>query len=225
MNEEPEVRTGYEAAPAKPQGIRALIALNDQTGRARTIGGWFIGWRGQEADENLTAEGIVALDQHSFIPTPGSVDVEFVEPSGNRKVLKGKISDLGGWTNARVVFESPINVQEVADFVSQQTGARSAVVKGRHLLLGTVVAEARIESRAAKALVQEWAKRHAPTDQIEEISTLASVVIGDPQRALRWLSEPNLAIDNRAPIDLIGEKDGCERVKNLLLRAEFGVLA
>lgn len=225
MNEGRDVRTEYEAAPARPQGIRALIAVNDQTGRARTIGGWFIGWRGGEADENLKSEGIFALDPHSFVPTPGPVDVEFVEPSGNRKVLKGKISDLGGWINAQIVFESPINVQDVADFVSQQIVAKSVVFKGRNLTSGRMVAEARIESRAAKVLVQEWAKRHAPTDQIEEISTLASVVIGDPQRALRWLSEPNLAIDNRSPIDLIGEKDGSERVKNLLLRAEFGVLA
>ena len=75
------------------------------------------------------------------------------------------------------------------------------------------------------ALVQVWVSRHAPTAQIEQIASLASAVIGDREQALQWLSEPKVALDNNAPIDLIGEQDGFERVKALLMRIECGVLA
>lgn len=74
-------------------------------------------------------------------------------------------------------------------------------------------------------LAQNWIKGHLPATEIEEISTLATAVIGDKNKATQWLSEPNIATDNRAPIDLLGEKDGYERVKSLLLRIEYGALA
>lgn len=82
-----------------------------------------------------------------------------------------------------------------------------------------------IATATIAALAQTWIRRHLPAAEIEAISTLASAVIGDKNKATQWLSEPNVATDNRAPIDLIGEKDGYERVKNLLLRIEYGVLA
>jgi hypothetical protein len=75
------------------------------------------------------------------------------------------------------------------------------------------------------SLIHHWIKNHVPTTQIEEISILATAVIGDQEKAMKWLSEPNLAMGNRPPIDFVGEKDGYERVKNLLLRIEYGALA
>jgi hypothetical protein len=82
-----------------------------------------------------------------------------------------------------------------------------------------------IPAKLPQALVRHWIKTHVPTAQIEEITALAYTVIEDEDQAVRWLSEPCLATDNRPPIDLIGEKNGFERVKNLLLRIEYGVLA
>lgn len=75
------------------------------------------------------------------------------------------------------------------------------------------------------ALFEHWVKAHAPTNQIHRINALAISVIGDEVRALNWLKEPNPATDNRAPIELLGEPQGYERVTNLLLRIEYGVLA
>ncbi len=94
-------------------------------------------------------------------------------------------------------------------------------------VLATLLTSARHASRnrATAELVQRWMQNHAPTTQIEEISILASAVIGDRDKATKWLSESNPAMDNRPPIDLIGEKDGYDRVKNLLLRIEYGALA
>jgi putative toxin-antitoxin system antitoxin component (TIGR02293 family) len=76
-----------------------------------------------------------------------------------------------------------------------------------------------------RRLWERWIAEHLPTSQIEEILSLAAAVIGDRERAAEWLSEPNPALDNRSPLNLIGEKDGFDRVKHLLLRIEYGVLA
>ena len=77
----------------------------------------------------------------------------------------------------------------------------------------------------SKRLNEIWIAAHLPTSQIEEILKLAAAVLGDREKAAKWLSRPRLALDNRAPIHLIGEKDGFERVQHLLLRIEYGVLA
>jgi len=82
-----------------------------------------------------------------------------------------------------------------------------------------------VGNSAVVTLAQKWITRHLPAAEIEDISTLASAVIGDKRKATQWLSEPNIATDNRAPIDLIGERDGYERVTSLLMRVEYGVLA
>ncbi len=234
MNEEPEIRIEQEAASSQPSRIHAHITIADHNARSRTIDGWFIGWRGPEAEENLKTEGIFALGPHNFVPAPGSVKVRFVDSYGNGKEVVGRISDLGGWTNARIIFDSPVDVQKAEEFVSRKPAAKPLMPSpdfpdslGRHRFSVASISPAEFwsENDAAGFLVREWARRHAPTARIEEISTLASVVIGDPQSAIRWLSEPNLATDNRPPIDLIGENDGYEHVKKLLLRAEFGALA
>ncbi len=74
-------------------------------------------------------------------------------------------------------------------------------------------------------LVTQWIRTHAPVGQIREIEALAEAVIGNKQQAHRWLSDPNLALGDKAPIDLLGSEQGYERVKTLLLRIEYGVLA
>ena len=73
-------------------------------------------------------------------------------------------------------------------------------------------------------LVGLWVKTHAPVNQIREIEALAETVLGDREQASKWLSEPNLATDDKAPITLLGDQRGYDRVKNLLLRIEYGVL-
>jgi uncharacterized protein (DUF2384 family) len=60
---------------------------------------------------------------------------------------------------------------------------------------------------------------------LEELETLATAVFGDKDVGIRWLRQPNLATDNAPPVDLLMSEGGLERVKNLLLRIEYGVLA
>ncbi len=81
-----------------------------------------------------------------------------------------------------------------------------------HPSLGTVVA-------------QHWISTHFPAAQISEVTKIAQRIFGDEGTALTWLREPNLATDNQPPIDLLGTSGGFSRVRDLLLRIEFGVLA
>lgn len=226
MNEELQLRREADVAPCEPRRIPADITVDDQSGRSRNVKGWFIGWRGQDAGEDLKTEGIFALGQHGFVPSAGTVGVRFADRYGNGKEFTGKISDFGGWTNALVTFDSPVDVQQVEKFVSREHWAKNwtEFVDVSRLLHDPVLAPGPTRGRVS-VLVHQWAERHAPTAEIEEISSLASAVIGDPQEAVRWMSEPNVATDNRPPLDLIGEPRGYQRVKNLLLRAEFGTLA
>ncbi len=80
-------------------------------------------------------------------------------------------------------------------------------------------------SEVSSKLLGDWIRAHLTTAQIEEITSLATSVLEDRDKAVRWLSQTNPATDNRAPIELIGEPHGFERIKNLLLRIEYGVLA
>jgi len=57
------------------------------------------------------------------------------------------------------------------------------------------------------------------------IADFASTVFEDHQIAERWLHEPNLATDNRPPIELLNSAEGFSRVAVLLQRIEYGVLA
>ena len=78
---------------------------------------------------------------------------------------------------------------------------------------------------AHSALINCWVESHVPAKEIMAINTLAMDVLDDKEKALNWLTQPNLATDNRPPIELIGEEGGYDRVKNLLLRIECGALA
>ncbi|MBV9225269.1 MAG: DUF2384 domain-containing protein [Acidobacteriaceae bacterium] len=75
------------------------------------------------------------------------------------------------------------------------------------------------------SLANTWVHGHLPKQQINDIRTLAEEALGDPAAALSWLCEPNMAADDRPPIQLLGTPEGFGRVKNLLLRIQYGVLA
>jgi len=53
----------------------------------------------------------------------------------------------------------------------------------------------------------------------------AEDVFGIPEVAGKWLQEPNLATDGQPPIVLLGSDGGYARVKTLLDRIDYGVLA
>jgi hypothetical protein len=122
-------------------------------------------------------------------------------------------------------------------FIEEAKELKSRPIKGAGVVVGTLWSKDEFIDAYGKAatvtgtsfsspqLIRHWIETHVPTTQIEEITVLASAILDGKDKAVKWLSQPNAATDDRAPIDLIGEKEGFERVKNLLLRIEYGVLA
>jgi len=70
-----------------------------------------------------------------------------------------------------------------------------------------------------------WIQMHLPQTEIEIARELAADVFGDEDLGKNWLLEPNMATDDKPPLSLLGTSGGLERVKNLLLRLQYGVLA
>ncbi len=56
-----------------------------------------------------------------------------------------------------------------------------------------------------------------------EILATATELMGDQKSAERWLSSPAIALDGRAPVDLMTTQAGTEMVEELLIRLEYGV--
>ena len=53
----------------------------------------------------------------------------------------------------------------------------------------------------------------------------AEDVFGDAAIASRWFQHPNIATDGKAPLALLASENGYARVKTLLDRIDYGVLA
>ena len=75
------------------------------------------------------------------------------------------------------------------------------------------------------SLSAQWVASHLPSRQIQSIFQRAEDVFGIPEVAGKWLQEPNLATDGQPPITLLGSEGGYARVKTLLDRIDYGVLA
>ena len=73
-------------------------------------------------------------------------------------------------------------------------------------------------------VVDHWVS-YPQTRQLLEITDLAKRVFDDETNSIAWLQDANLATDGNAPLALLDTEEGYNRVKNLLLRIEYGVLA
>ena len=106
-----------------------------------------------------------------------------------------------------------------------------ATVFSRPHMVGDIVrGGVRVHSQSTRepiiaSLEASWIETHLPKQQIAIVKQLAESVFGDEEIAAAWLREPNLVMYNKRPIDLLGTEDGFDRVRNLLLRIQYGVLA
>jgi putative toxin-antitoxin system antitoxin component (TIGR02293 family) len=77
-------------------------------------------------------------------------------------------------------------------------------------------------------------KRNKDEDKITELTAhrvdfvaattcLAEELLGDKEEARVWLTTPILATDNKAPIDLLVNLEGYERVRDTLYQYVYGV--
>jgi len=61
--------------------------------------------------------------------------------------------------------------------------------------------------------------------RLARMIAFAEAVLEDPERAHRWLQEPQRGLGNRRPIDLLQSEAGAREVEDLLGRIEYGVLS
>ena len=58
-----------------------------------------------------------------------------------------------------------------------------------------------------------------------DLQKYAEEVFNDAEIAKRWLQHPNLAMDGKSPMAILDSENGYARVKTLLDRIDYGVLA
>ena len=61
--------------------------------------------------------------------------------------------------------------------------------------------------------------------RLVSVTSQAISVLGSQEAAERWLERPAIGLDRRRPIDLLKSTEGCEMVKTLLTRMDYGVYA
>lgn len=61
--------------------------------------------------------------------------------------------------------------------------------------------------------------------RLARIVALAEEVFENPDRARRWLREPQRGLGNRVPLELLGTEAGAREVEDLLGRIEYGVFS
>jgi putative toxin-antitoxin system antitoxin component (TIGR02293 family) len=59
--------------------------------------------------------------------------------------------------------------------------------------------------------------------RLAKILASAESVLGDKQRARRWLNTPNRALGNVSPLSMLETEAGADEVTNVLGRIEYGV--
>ena len=64
-----------------------------------------------------------------------------------------------------------------------------------------------------------------PALRLVSVTRQAIHVLGSQVAAERWLDSAAIGLDRRRPIDLLKSTEGCEMVKTLLTRMEYGVYA
>ncbi len=59
--------------------------------------------------------------------------------------------------------------------------------------------------------------------RLARVGAHALVALGDPGKARDWMTSPNRALGNTAPVDLLDTDAGAERVEEILHRIEHGI--
>lgn len=59
----------------------------------------------------------------------------------------------------------------------------------------------------------------------EELIKLAAAILGNQEKAVRWLNKPNRSLSGDTPISRLNTEEGSERIKKILYRIEHGLFS
>jgi putative toxin-antitoxin system antitoxin component (TIGR02293 family) len=137
------------------------------------------------------------------------------------------VEALGGW---RALGRKVSNVDQLTKRV--RDGLPYATLE-------SLMAEFRISSTEAQAALNLPARtisrrkkqRRLQADESDRLVRLAHVaaraaeVLGDKEKAARWLHRPNRALANQSPLSILDTELGARQVEALLTRIEHGVFS
>ncbi|VGO22494.1 type II RES/Xre toxin-antitoxin system antitoxin [Pontiella sulfatireligans] len=128
-----------------------------------------------------------------------------------------------------IVFKSNDVMEQVAEL---KEGLPSGIVDalGRELEISRKEL-AKMAGVAERTLIRKIQDGRLTADQSERMARIARLlaraieVLGNKERALRWLKAPRSYFDGRPPLDFADTELGSQEVFNLLGRIEYGVFS
>lgn len=165
---------------------------------------------------------------------------KMVKYLGGRKslgVTVGKESDLQDLVVQGIPKESVFKLQSLLDISDEKLADELDVTprtvrrwreeitvvhkKGRPLRTAAKAKAKRVQSNVSRLRLSESDRIY----RITRLLALASEVLEDQQRAIRWLNRPNRALGDNSPFDKLRTESGAREVEDLLMRIEYGVVA
>ncbi len=157
---------------------------------------------------------------------------------GGRKslgVAVGNESDLQDLVVKGIPKESVFKLQSLLDISDEKLANELAVtprtVRRWREDIGAAQKRGRRQTTTAKAkrTKKNMSRlRLSESDRVVRITrllALASEVLENQQRAIRWLNRPNRALGDNSPFDKLRTESGAREVEDLLMRIEYGVVA
>jgi putative toxin-antitoxin system antitoxin component (TIGR02293 family) len=126
-------------------------------------------------------------------------------------------------------FSMGISARELSEQMLVTPNAVKAIMRSMMLKMGVksrlaLAANVYAESTKQPELSQRQPESiDASTSNIELVLNKAIEVIGDRDKAMRWLGTPVPALDYATPISLLGTIEGKMRVEDVLGQVEHGV--
>lgn len=137
-----------------------------------------------------------------------------VSTLGGRKTFRGKVRS---WDDLRLRIRLGLAFASF-DALSRRYGIDSAEM-GRVLDLPSRTVARRKQERRFKPEESDRLVR------LGRVGALAEQVLGDADKATRWLHEPNRALGSDAPLDVLDTEVGARQVEDILTRAAHGVFS
>lgn len=132
----------------------------------------------------------------------------------------------------RVLGKRIHNQLDLADLIMRGLPRKAALaVRARLNLTEQEFAQSLgVSAKTLQRQAKAAAERLNPTQgdrlyRLARIVAFAEEVLEDPERAHRWLQEPQRGLGNRRPLDLLQNEAGAREVEDLLGRIEYGVLS
>jgi len=133
---------------------------------------------------------------------------------GGRKVFRRQISslsDLRQTVNAGLPYAS---VEVVMAKFGLARGETATVLRLPQRTLARRKKDRRLRADESDRLLR-----------LARIGAQAAEVLGNEEKAARWLRRPNRALENRVPLELLDSDIGARQVEDVLGRIEHGVVS